>query len=65
MRTNDYGILSTWISQTGLNAFILILLSISCAHADVYINQFAVHITGGHHAADRVARETGLKNLGQ
>lgn len=34
-------------------------------HHHVYLNQFGVHIEGGHHQADRVARETGMKNLGQ
>ncbi|KAH9500127.1 Uracil phosphoribosyltransferase, synthesizes UMP from uracil, partial [Bulinus truncatus] len=33
--------------------------------ANVYINHFAVHIKGGRHIADGVARQTGFRNLGQ
>ncbi|KAI8774965.1 Lfur2, partial [Biomphalaria glabrata] len=33
--------------------------------ANVYTNHFAVHIEGGNHVADNVARQTGFKNLGQ
>jgi hypothetical protein len=32
---------------------------------EVYLNKIAVHVKGGHHAADRVAREARLHNLGQ
>ncbi|BFZ01777.1 hypothetical protein BsWGS_04815 [Bradybaena similaris] len=65
MPASDYGIQCTWISQSLLTSLLLFFVSISYAQADVYINQFAVHIKGDHHAADRVARETGFKNLGQ
>ncbi|NP_001191402.1 furin-like prohormone convertase precursor [Aplysia californica] len=37
----------------------------SVVGAEVYLNQFAVHISGGHSAASRVARDTGFINLGQ
>nr|AAB30556.1 Lfur2 [Lymnaea stagnalis] len=55
--------LSGLLSQTTL----WILLSHLCfkSTAEVYINQFAVHIEGGRHVANRVARETGLRNIGQ
>ncbi|GFO36213.1 hypothetical protein PoB_006271800 [Plakobranchus ocellatus] len=36
-----------------------------CAHEHTFINEFAVHIEGGPHVADRVAREAGLVNRGQ
>ena len=30
-----------------------------------FMNEFAVHIIGGHNEANRVARDTGLLNKGQ
>ncbi|XP_076443208.1 furin-like protease kpc-1 isoform X2 [Babylonia areolata] len=32
---------------------------------EVYLNKIAVHINGDHAAADRVARDAGLRNIGQ
>lgn len=46
-----------------LLASIYLLSKIKAEH--VYLNKFGVHIEGGYHVASRVARETGMKNLGQ
>jgi hypothetical protein len=46
-------------------ASVLFFICVCFSYAEVYINQFAVHIEGGHHVASRVARETGFTNLGQ
>ena len=47
----------------------LILATLCCSQLCIsqhtFINEFAVHIKGGHHTANRVAREAGLVNRGQ
>lgn len=46
--------------------FFLVLLSrISATDAEVFLNQWAVEIHGGHEVAERVAVRHGFKNLGQ
>ncbi|GFS03261.1 furin-like protease 2, partial [Elysia marginata] len=46
--------------------FLLISLCFQfCLSKHTFINEFAVHIRGGHHIASRIAREAGLVNLGQ
>ncbi|RUS91488.1 hypothetical protein EGW08_000709 [Elysia chlorotica] len=59
---------------TGMNfmvdyLFIIIVVASCCIHSSLtehtFINEFAVHITGGHHIANRIAREAGLVNRGQ
>ena len=45
--------------------FWVFLLTGSVVPEKIYLNKIAVHVNGGHHAADRVAREAGLHNLGQ
>jgi len=45
--------------------FFVLLLTGSVVPEKVYLNKIAAHIHGGHDAADRVAREAGLRNLGQ
>lgn len=41
------------------------MVLVSVLPEEVYVNKIAVHISGGHHEAERLAREAGLLNLGQ
>ncbi|KAK3743131.1 hypothetical protein RRG08_063987 [Elysia crispata] len=51
------------------SVFIIVVVASCCFHLGLmdhtFINEFAVHIKGGHHIANRVAREAGLVNRGQ
>ncbi|XP_046328704.2 proprotein convertase subtilisin/kexin type 5-like [Haliotis rufescens] len=54
-----YGNVYVWCMVT------LLLADLGWALDNVYIHHIAVNIEGGHEAADRVARSTGLINKGQ
>ena len=41
------------------------MVLISVVPEEIYVNKIAVHISGGHHEAERLARDAGLLNLGQ
>ncbi|KAL8562679.1 hypothetical protein ACOMHN_011250 [Nucella lapillus] len=56
--------LSTLRSQHACVFLVLWLVNVVVPE-EVYLNKIAVHISGGDHAADRVARHTGMRNLGQ
>ena len=53
------------IMAPGWCLLLLAMLLDICVNAEVYLNKFAVHISGGHNLASRVAREAGMINKGQ
>ena len=59
-----YQMLAYMMEHIWLLVILISVLDIS-VKADVFMNQFAVHISGGHNAANRVAREAGMINKGQ
>uniref|UniRef100_A0A0B7BDJ9 P/Homo B domain-containing protein n=1 Tax=Arion vulgaris TaxID=1028688 RepID=A0A0B7BDJ9_9EUPU len=65
MHISDLYSASFQIRETTMASLILFFISFSISYADIYINHFAVHIKGGHNIANKVARDAGLKNLGQ
>lgn len=65
MHMNSQNCMSIQAGQGTMTLLLVLVLTISVSCEEVFVNNFAVHIEGGVHVANRVARETGFKNLGQ
>lgn len=63
-------VLSGWMRHAVYSVFLLLVFIDHVVpeegnKKDVYVNKIAVHISGGHDAATRVARSRGMHNIGQ
>ena len=59
------GVAATMRCVLSVRCLVLSVVAAVCAAGQEYVNTVAVHITGGAHQANRVARDTGMINKGQ